>query len=135
MTRIQDKINDINKFLKELETIVPSEFIEYKSSLVKKSACERYVEKIVEAATDLAFLTIKIKKLRIPEDDIDAFRILLENKIIDEKLAKKLQNAKGMRNIIAHEYGKIDDAVVFNAIKEELIEDIGRFLNEIKKKA
>jgi len=132
MTRINDKINEISQFLEELETIIPSSFEDYKSSMVKKAACERYVEKIVEAVTDLAFLVIKEKKLRLPEDDIDAFNILLENKIIDNGLASKLKNAKGMRNIISHQYGKIDDEIVFEAIKGELDRDIKEFIEQIE---
>jgi len=132
MARITDKINEINKFLNELKEIVPSDIEEYKSSIEKKAACERYVEKIVEAATDLAFLIIKNKKLRMPEDDIDAFSILLENKIINSKLAANLKNAKGMRNIIAHEYGKIDDMIVFESIREELERDVKGFIKNVK---
>src|SRR3989338_4592695 len=132
MTRIEDKINEINGFLEELKGIIPSNFEEYKSNIEKKAACERYVEKIVEAVTDLAFLIIKNKKLKIPEDDIDAFNILLENKIIDEKLATNLKNAKGMKNIIAHQYGKVDDEIIFEAIAEELEIDVRNFIEKIK---
>mgnify|MGYP001611780927 CR=1 FL=1 len=113
MTRINDKISEISQFLEELASLIPSSLEEYKSSIEKKAACERYVEKIVEAMTDLAFLVIKDKKLRIPEDDIDSFNILLEDKIIDNDLAAKLKNAKGMLKIISHQYGKFDDEIVF----------------------
>ncbi|MFH1510503.1 MAG: DUF86 domain-containing protein [Candidatus Woesearchaeota archaeon] len=133
MNRIKDKIKQIEGFLEELQEIVPEKFEEYAGSLEKKAACERYVEKIVEALTDLAFLTIKYKKLRIPEDDIDAFNILLDNKIIDKDLYGKLRDAKGMRNIIAHQYGKIDDSVVFEAITEELEKDSREFIKQIRK--
>ncbi len=133
MTRIEDKINEINEFLDELKEIAPSSLDEYKSSLEKRAACERYVEKIVEAITDLAFLIIKNKKLKIPEDDIDAFNILLENKIIDDSIATKLKNAKGMKNIISHQYGKIDDEIVFEAINEELEKDVREFIRSVKK--
>lgn len=131
MTRINDKISEIHKYLDELGSIAPSTFEEYKSSIEKKAACERYVEKIVEALTDLAFLIIKSKKFRIPEDDIDAFNILLENKIIDSDLADRLKNAKGMRNVISHQYGKVDDEIVFTAITEEIDKDIKDFLERI----
>lgn len=132
MTRITDKINEINKFVEEMKSVAPSSFEEYKSSIEKKAACERYVEKIVEAVTDLAFLAIKNKKLRIPEDDIDAFSILLEGRIISSDLATKLKNAKGMRNIISHQYGKIDDEIVFEAITEELDKDVKTFIERIQ---
>ncbi len=133
MNRIADKINEINEFLGELKEIAPSSLDEYKSSLEKRAACERYVEKIVEAVTDLAFLVIKIKKLKIPEDDIDAFNILLENKIIDDSIATKLKNAKVMKNIISHQYGKIDDEIIFEAVKEELEKDVREFIRSVKK--
>jgi len=133
MSRIEDKISEINKFLEELESIIPSSFEEYRSSLEKKAACERYVEKIVEAATDLAFLIIKDRKLRIPQDDADAFNVLLDSKIIDKDLAAKLKNAKGMRNIISHQYGNIDDEIVFESIAKELGRDVGEFIGKAKK--
>ena len=132
MTRIEDKINEINEFLNELKSIIPSSFDKYKSNIEKKAACERYVEKIVEAVTDLAFLIIKNKKLKIPEDDIDAFNILLDNKLIDSGLAAKLKNAKGMKNIIFHQYWKVDDEIVFEAITEELDKDMREFLGRVK---
>ena len=62
----------------ELEEIIPKDFEIYQKDKTIKAACERYVEKIVEGITDIAFLTIKLKKFEIPEDDIDGFRILLK---------------------------------------------------------
>jgi uncharacterized protein YutE (UPF0331/DUF86 family) len=35
---------------------------------------------------------------------------------IDKRLSSKLKEAKGMRNIIAHEYGNIDDKIVFKSM-------------------
>ena len=63
MKRIKDKIKEIEEFLSQLKDIVPSNLEEYKADIEKKAACERYVEKVIEAVTDLAFLIIKQKKL------------------------------------------------------------------------
>ena len=128
--RVQDKISQIERFLEELKEIIPDELNAYKT-IEKKAACERYAEKIIEAVTDLAFLAIKYKKLQIPEDDVDAFKILLDNKIIGKDEFEKLSQAKGMRNIIAHEYGKIDDKIVFEALKNELEGDVIKFIKKI----
>ena len=76
-------------------------------------------------------MAIKQKKFEIPEDDIDAFRILLDHKIIQEALYQKLKDAKGMRNILAHQYGEINDAIVFGSITEELEKDVKEFLEKI----
>lgn len=131
--RIEDKIKDIEEFLNQLNDIVPNSLEEYEKNIEKKAACERFFEKIIEAVIDLTFLLIKIKKLRIPEDESDSFNILLDNKIIDDKIVGKLKDAKGMRNIIIHQYGIIDDRLVYHSISEELEKDIGEFIKCIQK--
>lgn len=133
MKRIKDKIKEVEEFLGQLKEIFPHSFEKYSKSIEKKAACERFVEKIVEGVTDLAFLVIKLKKLKIPEDDADAFSILSDNKIIDDSLSKRLKNAKGMRNIIAHQYGKIDDRVVFDSIKDDMEKDVLEFIGCLEK--
>ena len=130
--RINDKIIQIKVYFKEFKTIIPDTFADYKNNIEKKAACERYIEKIIEASTDLAFLVIKLKKFRIPDDDADAFNILFENKIISKELCSKLKKAKGMRNILVHQYGKIDDELIFDSMKKELIKDINEFIDVVK---
>lgn len=116
MNRTKDKIKEIEEYLERLMEIVPKELEDYKKDHKTKAACERYFEKIVEAVIDLCFLIIKEKGLKMPEDDEGSFDILKQEDIISEKLNGKLKDAKGMRNIIAHEYGKVDDELVFEVI-------------------
>ena len=132
MSRGEDKINEIETYLGELESLLPLDFEEYKRDFKTKAACERYFEKIIESVIDLAFIFIKERNFKIPEEDKQAFDILKEEKIISEKLAEKLKDAKGMRNVIAHEYGKIDDELVFEAITEQLEKDVREFINSLK---
>lgn len=132
--RVKDKINEIEKHLDELAEIKPDNIEEYIKDLKTKAACERYAEVIIEAIIDLAFLIIKDKKLPSPESDLHAFDILSQNKIIANELAVKLQDAKRMRNILAHEYGEVDDEIVFHAIKEEIERDAREFIESVKEK-
>ncbi len=134
--RINEKISEIEKFIEELFEFVPKEMEleEYKRDLKTKAICERYAEKIIEAIEDLAFLEINYKRLKYPEHEKEVFDILYENKIISEILAKKLKEAKGMRNIIAHQYGKIDDELVFEAVTEQLGKDAKEFIKAIWEK-
>ena len=133
MSRINEKINEIQKYLDELIEIVPNTPKEYESNKIVKAACERYFEKVVEAVTDLAFIVITLKKFRVPDDDIDSFRILEENGVINNDLYNRLKNAKGMRNFISHQYGQINDKLVYEAITEELDKDIRNFISIIEK--
>lgn len=131
--RIKDKIEEIERYLYEFEEIKPDNLKKYTRDFKIKAACERYFEKIIEAVIDLAFLIIKDKGLKIPEEDKEAFDILSEEKIITMQLAEKLKEAKGMRNILAHEYGEVDDEIVFHSITEELEKDTKEFIFLFKK--
>lgn len=133
MKRIQDKIKEIETYIAELQEIIPQSIQEYTTNFEKKAACERYIERIVEAIVDLSFIMIKLKRYRIPEDDPDAFTILFENKIISKRSMETMKDAKGMRNIIAHQYGKVDDKIIFDSLTKELSSDVTGFLKEIKK--
>ncbi len=130
--RKAEKIEEIEKFLEELGSILPIDFEEYKNDFKIRAICERYFEKIIGAIIDLSFLVIKEKNLKIPEEDKQAFDILGEEKIISKNLSERLKDAKGMRNIITHDYGSIDNELVFHAITEELEKDTKEFIKKIK---
>ena len=133
MSRIKEKTKEIENYLFELGSIKPSTFEEYKEDIKSKAACERYAEKIIEAVIDLAFIIIKQDNFKIPEEDNQAFDMLIDENIISKELGERLKNAKGMRNILAHEYGEVDDEVVFYAITKELTQDVQEFIKFVKR--
>ena len=131
--RIKDKINDIIIYLEQLSKIKPDSFKEYKNYFKVKAACERYFEKIAEAVVDLANLTIREEGFQPPEGDYESFDILEKENIIDFDLSGKLKNMKGMRNILAHQYGEVDNKIVYSSIDREIYPNIKEFLGIISK--
>lgn len=132
MDRFKDKINQIKRYLKEMQSITPNNLKEYEESLMNIAACERYFEKIVEASIDLARLTIKKKGFDL-KDENNVFDLLCEKNIISKDLGIKLRDAKAMRNILSHQYGDVDNETVYNSIKKELIPDVQEFIEVINK--
>ena len=130
---IADKTQEIERYVSELEEIKPSTLKEYSSDLKTKAACERYAEKIIEALVDFAFMVIKDRGFKSPESDTEAFKILFDSKVISSSLADKLGDAKGMRNILAHEYGTVNDEILFQAVHEELAKDAMEFIRSVKR--
>ena len=120
------------EFLSQLKEVVPETFEIYRDDFKIRAVCERLFEKIIEAVVDLAFIVIREKELNVPKDENSSFFVLSDKKIISEDLAKELKEAKGMRNIIAHEYGKIDDGQVFNSVSNELIPDVLEFVKCVR---
>ena len=117
----------------ELSEIVPTDYDSYSGNSRDRAACERYFEKIVEACVDLGFIIIKYNKLEVPTGDKEVFKILQKHKIIPSDLADRLGEAKGMRNILAHEYGTVNDQLVYEAVHDELLSDVKLFLSNVEK--
>jgi uncharacterized protein YutE (UPF0331/DUF86 family) len=130
--RTHAKIKEIERYLSELSEFMPTDVNGYKE-LKTKAACERYFEKITGSVVDLSFLVLKERRLTIPEEDKAVFDKLADLGIITADLAVRLKEARGMRNIIAHEYGRVDDELVFHSITTELARDVLELLASIKK--
>ena len=133
MSVIDDKIKEVEKYLSDLEKVVPENIEIYLKNLEKRLACERAFEKIIESVNDLAILAIKEKRFQMPSEDIKAFEVLSDKKIISKELADNIKEAKGMRNFLAHQYGNIDDEIVFEAVQKEVFNDVNEFISQIGK--
>ena len=57
----------------------------------------------------------------------DAFDILKKEKYIDDIDTKTYKNMVGLRNILSHEYLKIDKKVIYNILQSNL-NDIKKFI-------
>lgn len=130
--RIRDKIEEVEKYLQEINEFLPPTLEDYILNKMAKAACERGFEKVIESCVDIAFLTIRMKKFPFPENDEGTFSVLHKRGILEEALSKRLISAKGMRNFIIHEYEEIDDSKVFHTISEELPKDTEEFIKVIK---
>ena len=130
--KMQDKIREVRDLLDDLQSFLPHTYDLYAISKKDRYVCEHCAERIIEACVDIAFMVSKAKKLPIPQDDLHVFRLLSSHNILSEILAKELIKAKGMRNIIAHEYGRIDDTIVYTSLKEKLSGDVEEFLRRIE---
>ena len=130
--RVRDKIEEVEGYLSDLEEIVPEGFEEYSVNKEKRAACERYFQKIIEAVLDISFIVAKDNNWKIAESDDEALKILSDNGLIKNELYLKLRGAKGMRNFIVHQYDKIEDELVFEAVKGDLGKDIEEFLKKVK---
>ena len=131
--RIKHKCEEIERYVEDLSGMMPRSIEEYLSDRKTRAACERYFEKIVEAVVDLALLCIKDRGLESPEEDKQAFDILASAKVIELSLAKRLKEAKGMRNILAHEYGQVDDELVFKSVTDEICRDAQEFVSAVRR--
>lgn len=93
---------------------------------------ERYLQLSIQVIIDISHLIIIDLDLNRPEDNYEAISILFENKIISDKLAQKLTKMIGLRNILVHEYGKINRKKIYEILKNQL-KDLEEFKKQIIK--
>ncbi len=127
---VENKISSVKKYLKILERYKNISTKEIENHLEKRGAIERYLYLVAQATIDLAETVVAYKHLRKPTTMSESFYILNEEKIIPADLTEKMVKLTGFRNIMAHDYEKIDYAVVENVLKSGL-KDIEKFIKII----
>lgn len=129
---IENKISSIKKYLKILDHFKKYSKRSIREDIIIRGSLERYLYLTIQSAIDLGEAIIAYKHFRKPVTFSETFDILQEEKILAKKLAEKLVQMTGFRNIIAHDYEQINYDIVFQILHHD-IEDIKTFLKSASK--
>lgn len=116
LRRVQEKVNiDIDQFLinADLQDIVLFN-----------------LQMAIQNCIDIAAHIISDRGLGVPGSNNEMFYMLEENRIINREVAEKMVQAIGFRNLIAHEYARMDFERVFQIARQD-INDIKAFIKTI----
>ena len=117
--RILAKLDELDGYLRELNAVVPETFSKYRR-IETRRACERLLQISIEAIIDICHLIVSGLRLGLPSEEDDIFERLAQAGLISEEMKQKLKRMKGLRNILVHEYARVNDSIVFNTLKSEL---------------
>ena len=81
----------------------------------------------VQNCIDIAAHIISEEGFGVPGSTSEMFYFLEENGYLDRNVTEKMIKAVGLRNLIVHEYSKIDLAKVFEIAQND-IEDLNEYL-------
>lgn len=132
--KILEKLENLKEFLGYLRQI-QKETKNEKSFLVDFHLfgnTERYLQLSIQSIIDIAHLLIIEFGLPRPEDNYEAISILFGKKIISESLVEKIAKMVGLRNLLVHQYGKLDRKIIYKILQEN-IADLEEFQKEICK--
>ena len=102
----------------------------FAEDFLKQDAIALNLQRACQLCIDLANLTIRKKKLGLPKESAESFLLLAEAGIIEQLLAEKLKGMVGFRNILVHEYKKIDLSIMVDVIEHRL-EDLVLFAQKM----
>ncbi len=116
------KLGVLVTYYQELQELVLGMTLDtYRTELFKKRAVEREIQLIVECATDINNMILKMIDKQPSKDYFNSFIDLAENNVISVEFALQIAPSTGLRNILVHEYQKIDDTIVFYSINNVLV--------------
>lgn len=130
--RILAKLDELDGYGRELRQIVPQTIEEYLRKVEKRRATERLLQISVECILDVCHLFVSGLRLGLPAQEDDLVGRMDAAGLISPDLAGLLRRMRRFRNILVHEYGEVDDHIVFETARERL-NDLVRFRGEILK--
>jgi uncharacterized protein YutE (UPF0331/DUF86 family) len=128
--RILTKLDEMDGYLGELQQVAPESYARYMDSVEKRRACERLLQISIECVIDVCGLLVSGLRLGLPAEEDDLIEKLEQAGLISSEMAKVLRTMKGFRNILVHEYGRIDNVLVF-AMATRRLQDFDAFKTEI----
>ena len=127
--RILAKIDELDGYIRDLQTIAPRDLTTYRQ-IEKKRACERLLQIAVECVIDICNLLVSGLRLGLPAEEDDLFEKLAQAGLLSLRMKETVRRMKGFRNILVHEYGAVNDTIVYQAVTTGL-GDFAEFKKEI----
>lgn len=125
-----ERLKRLGEYIADLEEVSGATWEEFRGNKVLRRYIERTLQMAVECCLDVGSHIISSERLREPEDNKDVFKVLVEAGFLPEEMLGSLQRMAGFRNILIHEYARIDPEVVFGVFKRRL-DELRRFAREI----
>ena len=95
---------------------------EFLNNFTKQDSVILNLERLCQAAIDLAAYLVRTNKFGIPQDNRELFQLLEQNRLISNKLSRNLQAMVGFRNLAVHDYQELNLDIVQGIIKNNLID-------------
>ncbi len=91
------------------------------------------LQKAIQSCIDIAAHIISDENLGMPGSTNEMLYLLEENGYLDRNLTEKMVKAVGFRNLIAHEYEKLEMKLVYRVARED-VHDLHNYIKAVIKK-
>ena len=140
MNRIEQKMREIMDSLAVIEDGLPHSEEEFISAGLVKDGIYKRLEFCIQNITDIFSMIYSSRKLGVPGTVDDVFQGMLKKGVLPKKVVLLAEEMKGMRNVLVHKYGEIDDAQVYGFLTghlgdfEVVVSAVEEFLKKERKK-
>ena len=114
------KLADMGTYLEQVREYSNISVAVYRKDWKTQRIVERTLQILIKTCIDIANHIISDGNMRLPDSYADTFLVLLENKFITKSLCTRMEKIVKFRNIVVHQYEKIDPAIVVSILKKNL---------------
>ena len=117
---IVNKISVIERCLKRIREEYQGDAEEFKRNFTKQDSVILNLQRLCEAAIDIANRCLKLAQGPIPQSSRDSFAQLERMGLLNSELAISMQKMVGLRNIAVHDYQNLNLEIVIAVIERHL---------------
>jgi uncharacterized protein YutE (UPF0331/DUF86 family) len=128
------KASSVKRYIKRIEEKSKIDLDTFLSDIDRQEIVLFNIQMAVQNCIDIAAHIISEEGLGIPGSTSEMFYLLEENAYLDKQITEKMVKAAGLRNLIVHEYAKVEITQIFDIAKKN-ITDLNEYLKVIFKKA
>lgn len=120
------KLADLDQYLGQVSEYRDITIDQYRGDWKTQRIVERTLQMTIELCVDIANHIIADRGLRVPATYSEAFDVLGEAGLLDAARRDVMIRMSKFRNVIVHDYARVDPTIVVQILREHL-EDFIRF--------
>jgi uncharacterized protein YutE (UPF0331/DUF86 family) len=134
---IKHKLISIKENIDIVKENIPDNLEEFKNLGLIKDGIYKKIEVSIQEIINICSIINSDLKIGIPSNRDEIISALEDKEVLSKELGKKIRELKGFRNFLVHRYGKIQDEIAYEDIKEGFDdftlfnEEILKFLDEL----
>lgn len=127
---IMAKSGSVKKYLNRIKLKSNTDLQTFLADLDRQESILFNMQMAIQNCIDIASHIISDEGFGVPGSTNEMFYLLEDNGFLSNPLTEKMVKAVGFRNLMVHEYGKIDMDEVFE-IAQKSINDLNDYLKSI----
>ena len=120
------KLADLDQYLGQVSEYRDITIDQYRGDWKTQRIVERTLQMAIEMCVDIVNHVIADRGLRVPATYAEAFEVLGEAGLLDAARRDAMIRMSKFRNVIVHNYARVDPAIVVRILREHL-EDFAQF--------
>jgi uncharacterized protein YutE (UPF0331/DUF86 family) len=128
------KVAAIRDAIERVRTMRPDTAVAFLADRTAREVVVLNLFVAIQTALDLASHWLADEGWDVPQRYGDIFTALAEHDVLSHDLARRLAEASGFRNLVAHQYGVLDWSRVYAMASSAELEDLLTFCAELSPK-